>query len=389
MNNIDFDKIYHSNSYGDFKIIKEVERIKNRRHVLIEFISTGYRKVVRLDIALDGKVRDQYHNIDLNKVYHSNSYGDFKIIQVIGRDKSSNMIVKIKFINTGYEYDTRVDCALNGNVRDPLYNIDFNRIYQSNTSGPFKIVEYIGSVNSRRKVIVEFINTGYRKEASVDNIIRGFVRDDTLDYNIPIDTNMQNYDYFITERLKMIWKNIYSRCYNPNDSHYNNYGGIGVIMSDEWKDMNAFVESVRAVPQYDKFYNNPSRYHLDKDYLQMNIPKRNRIYSKETCIFLLDSDNINLMLIENKHNGRDSSKYYGVSKVKNLYRANIYVNKNHIHIGSFTNEIAAANAYNYWREYYHNYELVNLINDVPYMPIEEWSKYNVSNKLMCKIIDNS
>ena len=52
----------------------------------------------------------------------------------------------------------------------------------------------------------------------------------------------------------------------------------------------------------------------------------------------------------------------------------------------FTNELAAAAAYNYWFERFHCYDLVPLYNDVPYMPPEEFVKYIVVPKEICKIV---
>lgn len=40
--------------------------------------------------------------------------------------------------------------------------------------------------------------------------------------------------------LHQTWKHMKTRCYNPNDKYYKDYGGRGVIICDEWKD--DFVE---------------------------------------------------------------------------------------------------------------------------------------------------
>lgn len=37
-------------------------------------------------------------------------------------------------------------------------------------------------------------------------------------------------------RLYNIWSGMKKRCYNVNDPKYNNYGGRGIIICDEWKD---------------------------------------------------------------------------------------------------------------------------------------------------------
>lgn len=36
-------------------------------------------------------------------------------------------------------------------------------------------------------------------------------------------------------RLHSIWSDIKTRCFDPNDSNYSNYGGRGITMCDEWR----------------------------------------------------------------------------------------------------------------------------------------------------------
>lgn len=44
-------------------------------------------------------------------------------------------------------------------------------------------------------------------------------------------------------RLYRIWSNMKSRCYNPNTTYYQDYGGRGITVCDEWKDdFQAFYE---------------------------------------------------------------------------------------------------------------------------------------------------
>lgn len=37
-------------------------------------------------------------------------------------------------------------------------------------------------------------------------------------------------------RLHLIWCNMKARCYNKNDKYYQDYGGRGIAVCDEWKD---------------------------------------------------------------------------------------------------------------------------------------------------------
>ena len=44
-------------------------------------------------------------------------------------------------------------------------------------------------------------------------------------------------------RLHYIWGNMKSRCYNPNNAHYVDYGGRGITICDVWRnDFTAFVD---------------------------------------------------------------------------------------------------------------------------------------------------
>lgn len=264
--------------------------------------------------------------------------------------------------------------------------IEKQTILQSNTSGPFIITKDLGRVNGRNKVRIRFLNTGYECDVLLNNAINHRVKDHTLnapssDFSI---TRFTNYDKYINDLLKQVYRHMIRRCYNEYDEKYNTYGALGVGICNEWvNDINVFLQDVKTLPGFEKYYNNPHLYQLDKDYLQMNIPKNKRIYSKTTCMFLYYQDNTNLKIIDNKQNG-----LYGITiNSAGNYTASIIINKNKITIGTFNNQIAAANAFNYWQLYFHNFELVPLLNSVPYMPPNEFIKYNVRTKETCKIVE--
>lgn len=258
-------------------------------------------------------------------------------------------------------------------------------IFQSNTSGPFIILQNIGNINGRNKILIQFINTGFVCETILYNALDGRVSDKTLnrintDYSI---NRFIDYESHINNLLKVMYSHMVSRCYNKSDKKYNAYGKIGVRVCNNWlNSIDSFLNDVRLIDGFDKYYNKPFMYSIDKDYKQMHLPKSKRIYSKDTCIFLSIQDNTNLKCIENKING--ITKYYGVeiNSAGNFY-ARIKVNGRRINIGTFNNEIAAANAFNYFQNYYHTFELIPLINDVPYMPPNEFIKYNLNIKNLC------
>ena len=254
-----------------------------------------------------------------------------------------------------------------------------DQIFMSNNYGPFRVLYKNGKDKSGHTVVrIQFINSGYQKDVLMSNVRAGNVKDDTINpiRNIS-EFSEDNKQRLILRKLREIWHSMISRCTNESYVEYKNYGQIGIKIDPSWMIWENFYNDCITLFQYDKFYNNPFNYQLDKDYLQINIPKYNRIYSKNTCIFLSNRDNTNLRAIENKIN--KTSKYFGVCKIRSLYYMNITCNRYDINM-YFSDEIAAANAYNYWFEKLHLYDLVPLHNDVPYMPPDVWTKYITSRR---------
>lgn len=254
-------------------------------------------------------------------------------------------------------------------------------ILQSNTSGPFIIIKNLGRVNSRNRCLIKFINTGSVCNVLTYNVISHRVKDPLINgISLDFDKNRINdYESYINNLLKTVYKHMIDRCYNINCSKYSSYGALGISVCDSWKNnIDNFINDTREIDGFDKFYNKPYLYELDKDYKQLNIPKHLKIYSKETCIFLYYQDNINLKCIENKKYG-----YFGVEQTASgNYHARIKYNNHRIDIGTFNNPIAAANAYNFYQLKIGNYELVPLLNNVPLMSPNEFIKYNVNPKIV-------
>ena len=389
---IDFDKTYHSNGYGDFKIIEDIGYDKNNKYwIKIKFIVTRYEKVVRYDIAMSGKVRDELYGIDFTKIYISNSGFPYKIVQYMGRHKDSKKLVLIEFLQSGTKKIVQLRQAINGSVYDEFSYINFNKIYWSNQYGPFKIIQVLGNINNHMRLLIRFINTGYEKDVQLENVKNGQVKDDIAKFKdfVTIDRiGKEEYDRRITIHLRNIWKEMINRCTNQNCSAYKSYGAKGIRVSNEWLNFDQFLNDVQYNFQYDKFYYKPYLYQLDKDYKQLNIPKYNRIYSKDTCVFLYYIDNNNLSTIEFNRNNNLTSSYYGVMVNKNNnYEANIMINQCPIFLGIYDSEIAAANAYNSAVNHYHNYELIPLLNEVPIMSTEEIRNHRLDSKIVCKVLN--
>lgn len=321
-------------------------------------------------------------NIDFEKIYLSNSSGPFKIIEDIGRDERSRLFVKIKFIDSGTEKIVRYDLAIAGKIRDDLYNIDFSKIYNSLYYGPYKIIKYIGRNNESKRIVrIKFINSGFESNVLLRFALSGQVKDYTISYSdLSINKNMSilEYDDYIINILKIRWNSMIQRCYNKNDKKYNEYGEAGVTVCDRWKFFDNYISDIMLVENFIYFYNFPQKFQLDKDYLQINIPKSQRIYGPGRCIFLSIYDNVNLAIKE-KH---ISGNLYGIKELeKDKYSVSFSVDGSRINLGIYSNKIAAANAYNFYYKKYSKATLIQLLNEeIEYMPFEETQKYLITNK---------
>ena len=253
---------------------------------------------------------------DPDEIHHTLNYGDYKII---GRERDKNGILKykIKFLLTGYETLVNSSKIKDMNIRDPYYP--------------------------------SVCGVGYIGEGEYTH----------------------NEKYYKRERK--MWEGMIRRCYKENDKSYKMYGGAGVTVHPDWLNLNTFIHDIKQLENYQEWKNNPGMYQLDKDLLQMHLPKSQKVYSKDTCKFVLKMDNFKYRCEEILvRNGR---KYYGISStIHNTYKAHVQVNGIKTYIGTFDDLIAAANARDWWAKYYGS-NILNSDLGLPYMPPEEWVKH--------------
>lgn len=140
--------------------------------------------------------------------------------------------------------------------------------------------------------------------------------------------------------LSHTWSNMKARCYNPNNSHYQWYGGEGTSVCDEWKDdfMTFYTWAIQNGWE--------PKARLDKDILCKELGVHPKVYSPDTCQFLTNSENCQATRLLNAQN---KSGYRGVSvkksKTINKFIAQISVNGKKHHIGYYQTPEEAAQAY--------------------------------------------
>ena len=253
--------------------------------------------------------------IEIGKVYSSKFNGDFIVLSRNYDKNDSHSYYNIKFLTTGYERSARYDCIASGNIDDPYYPI---------IAG----VGYIGNVINPSK------NPHYTR-----------------------------------------WSHMLSRCYCITDQAYPLYGGLGVRVCKRWHCFENFLHDLPYLPGYEKMMRDTHiKYNLDKDVLQSNLPHSKRIYSPETCMFIPSSENSMQVAID--HANERNRKYFNVydrGSNGRIFNVEMQINGVTHRIGNFDNEVVAANAANYMREFYG----LPALNQPPYIvSLEDTIKQN-------------
>lgn len=295
---------------------------------------------------IPGTIKD---NIDMTKIYQSNNCGNYRIIENLGYIDyygSIRYCVKIEFIGTGYQKIIRFDSINRGNIYDPLYCLNLGKTFYSIYYGPYTILSDEGGERPDRMVKIRFLNTGYECIVRSTSANNASVSDKTVKKS-DIKSTYGTFDYNeyhrqIIELLKSKWHGMMNRCYNIHHFEYYRYGAQGVTVAPIWQYLEGFLKTIENVEQYNAFYRNPAHYQLDKDYKQRNIPKSQRIYSPYTCTFLTEFENSVMARLDN----HDYSKCFGITDLgNNLYRAELSICGHRIKLGTFDDLNAAITIY--------------------------------------------
>lgn len=245
--------------------------------------------------------------------------------------------------------------------------IDFDRVYESKY-GAYKILS-VFKRGRRQMCLIEFVKTKFRTEVRRESALHGNVRDlyfpSCCGVGYMGEVSMKE-----NKRLYDIWRTMISRCYNPNNCEYHNYGRKGVVVCERWHCYKNFLDDAKLLNGYELFLKNknPKGVHLEKDILR----KERKIYSPETCCWTTAEANERARWKKDIELKNQSSKHMGVSmKGIGKYSVRFSNNGERINIGTFSDENAAANAYNYYARLYETSHL----NDCEFMSKEEWESF--------------
>lgn len=200
-------------------------------------------------------------------------------------------------------------------------------IWKSNNCGQFKI---IGKTNKYRidkrgykeyrYYLCEFIDSTV-VEAKTSEIKLGKVRNP----NYPSICNRGylgegEWKFYINQKATKeysLFRGILNRCYNPKATHYKEYGGEGITLDKKLFNFQKFCNMIIHLPNYDKWKNDKDNtWELDKDILCEKLNIYPKIYSKNTCMFVLQKDN---MSERNKRASITGDTYIGISPNNIIY----------------------------------------------------------------------
>lgn len=234
------------------------------------------------------------------------------------------------------------------------HDVKSGTIFTSNRSGSYEFLEEIEPTITNGKKIrmgrVKFIETGTIKEARILDIVSGKVKD-------PYRRNVAGVGYLgntqdtqYSKKEYDMWRNMILRCYDENNQLYSNYGGAGVTVCEQWHSFENFLNDLPLVIGYNKFKyslsNNNIPMKLDINELQANIPINKRIYSPKTCMFVEQESNFKLGGYSKPYD--KISTYKGVCKLENgNYQCRVMIDGVDYFLGTYDDEVAAANMYNY------------------------------------------
>lgn len=261
--------------------------------------------------------------------------------------------------------------------------IDYDKIYTCNT-GDYKIIRELPEIvvsgksqKKKRMVEIKFLSTGTIKHVPFAEADKCNVHDPYYPTvgGVGCLGDYKKYDYHC-ERIRMIWTRMIRRCYTPNEQAYDMYGGAGVKVEGRWHCYENFLADLPSIPgfyEYLDYINGRSdiKYDFDKDYIQDGVKKCNKVYSRETCMFIPKMLNLSTMARDKK--GKCSSIYYGVHKLQENghFQATVNIDKKKHFLGTFRNEIEAAVAY--------NNEILRCTNHPEY--------YNLNEFEICKVVE--
>lgn len=148
----------------------------------------------------------------------------------------------------------------------------------------FKVIEKVKTIKTETYYKIQFLDTKSFKIAEKRNIKKGSITDNfkkTI-YGVACKGDSSSKKPILNKLAFKRWYATIERCYNPNSIGYKGYGAKGVRVSDDWLCFDNYLKDIQEIKGFDYENYINGNIQLDKDLLVKN----NKIYSKDTCIFV-------------------------------------------------------------------------------------------------------
>jgi hypothetical protein len=152
-----------------------------------------------------------------------------------------------------------------------------------------KLTRTVKEQGYKKYYIIRFLDTGFSYETDRNTIRQNQVKDYFFPQVYGVGYLGEDYNS-VDRKISNLWRGVLGRCYSSTNASYKNYGGKSVTVCEQWLNYSNFARDIKKIKGYieEDFYN--GKLHLDKDILQPNVD--NKVYSKETCMFVNPSRNM-------------------------------------------------------------------------------------------------
>jgi hypothetical protein len=234
--------------------------------------------------------------IEVNQVIKTNRDGDVLVLSI------SKKFSEVKFLNTGFIRSVHTanlekgKCA-DTTITDRKKEREVNIVLLNNAGDELTMLSKKGN-----QCVVQFTKTGYTTKAYIENVVQGKIKDpySPSTYNIGYP-GLFNKKLSYCKQAQQLWRNMMKRCYSEADKK--GYFGKGVTVDTRWHCFANFLDDISSLDNFHNWLNADKtgiNYNLDKDFKF----KSNKVYSKETCMFLQESINKSCTSRTNKWDDR-------------------------------------------------------------------------------------
>ena len=237
-------------------------------------------------------------NYIIGQTFTSNRGDKFDVVGVGNSHDIKHKLYTIRFHKTGFETDTKYTNIVSGEVQDwslvPKIEDYMDGTLENSVGDKYIVLSNVSkklSAASRNPYYpIRFLATGTEDYFRFDCIAKGAIKDKTkpiiASIGFIVGATKKN-----NRRAYDLWRNMLKRCYDVTRHDYYRYGGKGVTVDTRWNSFRLFLQDIVLLDGYTEILFNESKIQLDKDKKQFHLPHSERVYSKDTCVWLSPTEN--------------------------------------------------------------------------------------------------